>query len=224
MAFSPDGRLLASCADDDTVRLWDPATGEPLRTLTDHANASRRWRSARTGGCWPAAARREGAAVGPGHRRARRTLTGRTDSGSGGGVQPGRAAAGQLRAYDQVGRCGCGTRPPAKPLRTLTDRTDRAEGALSGGAGGAAAGPPHRPHRGRWRSARTGGCWPPAAATSKVWLWDPATGEPLHTLAGHDGWVTGAAFSPDGQLLATGGERWQGVAVGPGHRRGPAAP
>ena len=36
VAFSPDGRLLASCGVDRTVRLWDPATGEHLHTLTGH--------------------------------------------------------------------------------------------------------------------------------------------------------------------------------------------
>ena len=36
MAFSPDGRLLATASSDRTARLWDPATGECLRTLTGH--------------------------------------------------------------------------------------------------------------------------------------------------------------------------------------------
>ncbi|MGC9084309.1 MAG: WD40 repeat domain-containing protein, partial [Anaerolineae bacterium] len=38
-----------------------------------------------------------------------------------------------------------------------------------------------------------------------VRLWDPATGQVLHTLEGHQGAVWSMAFSPDGRTLASGG-------------------
>ena len=41
VAFSPDGRLLATASDDKTARLWDLATGDCLRTLTGHAGQVR---------------------------------------------------------------------------------------------------------------------------------------------------------------------------------------
>ena len=39
VAFSPDGRLLATASWDGTAGMWDPATGEHLRTLTGHDGA-----------------------------------------------------------------------------------------------------------------------------------------------------------------------------------------
>ena len=36
--FSPDGTRLATASRDDTAKLWDPATGELLRTLSGHVD------------------------------------------------------------------------------------------------------------------------------------------------------------------------------------------
>lgn len=40
LAFSADGRLLASSAEDDTIRIWDIATGETQHVLEGHSDAA----------------------------------------------------------------------------------------------------------------------------------------------------------------------------------------
>jgi WD40 repeat protein len=38
LAFSPDGRRLASAAKDSAVRLWDVESGEPTALLSEHSS------------------------------------------------------------------------------------------------------------------------------------------------------------------------------------------
>ena len=40
VAFSPDGRILASGCDDGTVKLWDVSNGAEIRAITDRPDYS----------------------------------------------------------------------------------------------------------------------------------------------------------------------------------------
>ena len=111
VAFSPDGRLLATASTDGTARLWDPATGEHRRTLTGHTSYVSGVAFSPDGRLL-ATASSDGTARlwDPATGEHRRTLTGHTSSVYGVAFSP----DGRLLASATVtGRRGCGTRPPA---------------------------------------------------------------------------------------------------------------
>ena len=119
MAFSPDGRLLATSSGDKTARLWDPATGKCLRILTGHTQAavtgvafSPDGQLLATADGGNQTAQLWDAATG----KRRRTLTDDT----GGAYDVAFSPDGRLLATACGFRCGCGTRPPANARRTLT--------------------------------------------------------------------------------------------------------
>ena len=223
VAFSPDGRLLATAGDDETARLWDPATGEHRRTLTGHGGQvfgvafSPDGRLLATVGS-DGTARLWDPATGE-HRR---TLTGHTSQVAGAFSPDGRLLAtagsdGTVRLWDPA---------TGKHRRTLTGHdwgtgvAFSLDGRLLATAGSDGTVRLWDPATGKHRRTLTGHtsqvlgvAFSPdgrllatAGDDGMAQLWDPATGEHRRTLTGHDGQVLGVAFSPDGRLLATAGD------------------
>jgi WD40 repeat protein/tRNA A-37 threonylcarbamoyl transferase component Bud32 len=206
VAFSPDGELLASADSNGYVRLWNPATGQPVGApLAVNINSL-------TGIVGKVAFSPDGtvlaSADGNGYLRLWNPATGRpvgaplpADTASSGGVAAvafspdGKLLAtagddGYVRLWSPVTGQPVGAPLPADPSRP---------GPVPNGVADVAFSP-------------DGKLLATADIDGYVRLWNPATGQPVGAPLPVDpvripqhalGAVTGVAFSPDGKLLAT---------------------
>ncbi|MEW5860520.1 MAG: serine/threonine-protein kinase [Cyanobacteriota bacterium] len=181
IAFSPDGQLLASGSNDETIKLWQPITGKEIRTLTGHSD----WVNS-------VAFSSDGQILASGSKdmtiKLWQPITGKEIRTLKGHSFPVNSVAfspdGQLLASGSWDNT-------TKLWQTVTGKEIRTLKGHSFPVNSVAFSPDGQ--------LLASGSW-----DKTIKIWQTVTGKQTRTLKGHSDWVRSVAFSPDGQLLASG--------------------
>jgi WD40 repeat protein len=184
VAFSPDGRLIATGSEDKTIRIWDAATGE------------RKERIAHTDPVYCLAFSPDGKTLASGGTDRAVTLWEVKSSEKKKTLRNVSSQAVAWIRFAPDGRTlatfGVGSQAAViwnvssgKKVAELRGHTAAVNGLAFGPDGKTVA---------------------TVSQDSTVRLWDPATGKEKDNFRAHDGDVSCLAFSPDGKVLATGGQ------------------
>ncbi|MBD2520656.1 trypsin-like peptidase domain-containing protein [Nostoc sp. FACHB-973] len=180
VAISPDGRTLASASSDKTIKIWNLATRQEIRTLNGHSNRvnsvaispdGRTLVSAsndKTIKIWNLVTRQEVRTINA-HSAWVNSVAFSSDGST--------LASGSDDRTIKIWNVATG-----QEIRTLNGHSDGVNSVAFSSDG---------------RTLASG------SDDRTIKIWNVATGQEIRTLNGHSHWVNSVAFSPDGKTLAS---------------------
>jgi len=236
VAFSPDGRTLASASDDNTIKLWDAQTGQLKQTLSGHSDHVQSVTFSPDGKTLASGDSADSVKLWEVQTGAlRQSLSGHTNivysvafspdgkilaSGAGDNTKLWEIRTGALMltltsnariyeaAFSPDGKLLAGACDD-KSIKLWNAHTGELKRVLSG----------HVNSVNSVAFSPDGKTLASASADTTVKLWDPQTGALKQTLTGLHSWANSVAFSPDGETVAAGSSA-PGPTGSPGRNQG----